>query len=230
MKIKAAVFIIFIICSLYITAFSKLSVDDPIWHGNRLEKTIAITFDDGPNTITTPEILEILDDNDAVGTFCLSGEHAKKDPGLVREIAKRGNELCNHAQTHPWLSDCTAKKQAEEILACSKTLQEITGKKVTLFRPPYLNHNTKTLEIARDAGMKVVLGDIDSEDYSDLSESEIIHKCLTEAQNGSIIIFHDSVHDGGPRPKTAKILPKIIFELQLRGFKLVSVSELLASR
>jgi peptidoglycan-N-acetylglucosamine deacetylase len=228
--IVTAVLVIF--CSLQESVSSIMDISPPIMHGSREEMLLAPTFDDGPDNKTTSEVLDILDLYNAKATFCSSGEHARKNPELIREIVARGHELCDHAQTNPKLADCNTTRQTEEISNCSKELESISGKKISLFRPPFLNYDFRTLEIAHRLGMKVIFADVDAEDYnsSNLTVEQIVQKCLQQAQNGSFLIFHDSWEKGGPSVKTVKALTAILETLSQRGFRFVTASELLASR
>ena len=102
------------------------------------DKTIALTFDDGPNPAVTPRLLELLDRHGARATFFLIGQFARACPGIVREIADRGHTIGNHTQTHPSLVFLPKRRVVAELAACQRSIAAITGTAPSLMRPPPL--------------------------------------------------------------------------------------------
>src|SRR6187402_2649445 len=106
--------------------------------GDESVPEIAITFDDGPNPQTTPEILDILKKHDITATFFCIGERAAENPDLIRRIVAEGHILGNHSHSHHVLFDLFSKKNmVRDLRACNKTIEKMIGKRMLLFRPPY---------------------------------------------------------------------------------------------
>lgn len=132
-----------------------------IKHGSREKKLIAITFDDGPHPKETSQVLDVLKKYNVKATFFIAGKHAKwyKEP-LVR-ASKEGHEIGNHTFNHPDISNLSSSQIEEEIVKCEDILKEVTGKKPTLFRPPFGSYREKELiEIAKSMTIKLFYGQV----------------------------------------------------------------------
>ncbi len=196
--------------------------------GNRDRKEIALTFDDGPHLNFTPRLLEILRKNNATATFFVVGEQAERHPELVRDIVAGGNAVANHTYHHVNLNriPATIRDQmvATEIKACGEVLAGITGKAPHLFRPPGGDYTDRVLEICEALGYKVILWTDNPGDYRSPSPEFLREYVLDTARNGGIILLHDGVE------QTVQVLPQILEVLRDRGFKLVSVDQLMADQ
>jgi peptidoglycan/xylan/chitin deacetylase (PgdA/CDA1 family) len=98
---------------------------------------LALTFDDGPNPHITPKLLDLLDRFNAPATFFLVGKYVRESPALTKEIAARGNLICNHTETHPNLFFCGPEQTRLELLRCSEAIEQATWSKPRWFRPPF---------------------------------------------------------------------------------------------
>jgi len=186
------------------------------------QKVVALTFDDGPLDITTPKILKILKEKQAKATFFVLGECAEKYPELIREEVAEGHEVGNHTFDHRRLSNLSEPNVDEEIKKTEETLLEVAPKP-TLFRPPQGRLNKTTVRIARDLGYLIILWSVDPQDWRYPPVGTIVNNVMNNVRPGSIILLHD-----GKYPSvTPEALYFIIDELQARGYKLVTVSELL---
>src|SRR3954465_9150565 len=114
---------------------------------------LALTFDDGPNPAWTPRLVEILARNGVKATFFLVGGFAQSDPALSRSIANAGHTIGNHTWSHPDLSLTRVHRVREELTRTKDTLEQITGKPIRLFRPPFGARRPCVLRIARELGM-----------------------------------------------------------------------------
>lgn len=192
--------------------------------GSRDKKIIALTFDDGPHPKETDRVLDVLSKYNVKATFFIAGKHAKwyTDP-LVR-ASKEGHEIGNHTFTHPDISNLTSQQIESEILECEKTLVEITGEKPTLFRPPFGSYKKEELEeIARKNNYKIILWTtVDARDWQNPPASKIASKIIDNAKNGDIILLHDYATEN-----TVEALDILIPAMQTKGFKFVTVSELI---
>lgn len=191
------------------------------------QKCIALTFDDGPHPKYTPQILDILDKYNAKATFFVIGKNAKAYPDIVKDEHARGHEIGNHTYSHPDLKKISATKFLEEIQKTSETIFEITGSHPVLFRPPggYLN-NDIIKEVA-DCDSKAVLWSWrqDTRDWACPSVDCIVSTVIENLRDGDIILFHD--YNSGKSP-TPEALEKILSELSQKGYKFVTVSELMS--
>ncbi|MCU1256919.1 MAG: polysaccharide deacetylase [Candidatus Angelobacter sp.] len=211
------------------------------------EKEVALTFDDGPDPEYTPQILDILKRENAEGTFFLIGVQTQKFPALARRVYDEGHAIGNHTFTHPDISDVSQWYMKHvELQLTEKLFASKIGVKPLYFRPPYsidqdpdVADQVRPLELVQSEGYITVGSKIDPNDWKKgQSASEIVAEVMDQAQRadtkgcqtrgplncGNIILLHDG---GGDRTATVQALPGIIEGLRARGFKIVSVEELL---
>lgn len=223
----AAVIILVIINTLivkeYLAPVSNQYRDDiPIYSVECEGKKCAITFDCAWGADDIPNILDTLEKYNAKATFFIVGIWAKKYPEMVKLINERGHEVANHGYSHAHMGNIPESKIREEISLCSDILEEITGKKVNLFRPPYGEYSSTTVKVARKMEYQTIQWDVDSLDWKDsLSKQDIYNRVIKRTANGSIILFHnDTKH-------TENVLPSILENLTANGFECVTVSDIL---
>jgi peptidoglycan/xylan/chitin deacetylase (PgdA/CDA1 family) len=191
--------------------------------GNSLVRAVAITFDDGPHEKLTPPLLEVLDTLGVKASFFLVGSMAEKNPELVREIRSRGHTVANHSHTHRSCIALSGEELEEDIRKCSKILEVITSEPVRFFRPPGGKYDRKTVERVKKSGMKLVLWDINSRDYTGVSPSFIANRTVRRAVPGSILLFHSGVK------ATIDALPEIVARLRKNGFEFVTLDEMFSA-
>lgn len=189
---------------------------------NSKEKIIALTFDDGPWPKTTNEVLYILKKHNITATFFVLGRNVKNYSGRLKQIVEHGHAIGNHSWSHPY-SYQNPSAAALEIERTQDLLYETSGVKTSLFRPPGGFLNNGLAAYARKTNHALVLWSSDSKDYY-ASEQKLLNNVLKQAQSGGIILLHDG---GGDRSKTVRALPHLITELKQRGYKFVTVPELL---
>ncbi len=185
-------------------------------NGPRGRKRVALTFDDGPSTYT-PRILRILKAHNAKATFFVLGSLVERYPDTARRILNLGHELANHSSNHALLPS------GSDIHRASAVIRDVTGFRPCLFRPPYGALSSSVIESARRSKMKSVIWDVDTVDWK-LPGSGSISASIKRARSGSIVLMHGG---GGPRSQTVDALAGAIESLQRRGYKLVTVTELL---
>ena len=193
----------------------------PIYSVETDEKKIAISFDCAWGVDYTQMLLDIMSKNDVRCTFFAVEFWVKKHPEFVKKISDAGHEIGTHSRTHPYMSKLS-KAQMEDELTTSKTaIEEITGKTVNLFRPPYGDYNDLLIETSNGLGLYPIQWDVDSLDWKNLSATEIALRVVNGAKNGSIILCHNNgLH-------TAEALPMIFSTLKNRGFTFVPIGELI---
>jgi len=187
---------------------------------NEKTKYIALTFDDGPNTSTTNQVLDILEEYNAKASFFLIGENINsRSEKNVKRAFDMGCEINNHSMTHSDMAKMSEEDIRAEIESVNEKIHEITGTYPSFFRPPYISVSD-TMYKAIDIPFISGAGCDDWMD--DVSADERAEKVLSKAQNGQIILMHDAE---GNR-QTVKALKTIVPELQKQGYELVTLSEL----
>lgn len=191
-----------------------------------IKKFVALTFDDGPSSIYTPQILDILKENKVKGTFFCIGSKIAKNPLTSKRIAKEKHEIGNHTYTHPYIGSLSSNKLREEIEKTQKEILKITGVKTKLFRPPGGRFNPRIVNLVEDTHHQFILWswDQDTRDWSRPGVNRIVRKVLKNISNGDIVLFHDT---GSQTVKALRILVPLLKE---KGYKLVTVSQLLKKK
>ena len=198
---------------------------------------IALTFDDGPDPNWTPEILDILKQENVPATFFIIGKNGQAYPDLLRRIVNDGHEVGNHTFTHPNLGEVPGSLTELELNATQRLIESETGRSTVLFRPPYFGdaeadkpQEVEPALLAQQLGYLMVGVRIDPDDWRlPVTADEIIERTIQRATDnnpetrGQVVLLHDS---GGDRSATIAALPGIIHELRSRGFRFVPVSEL----
>ena len=192
----------------------------PVYCVERDDNKIAISFDASWGGDKTRAILDILDRYNIKTTFFLVDIWTQKYPELVREIVARGHEIGNHSATHPHMNKLDEAGIVKELRVMSDAAEKITGKRVTLFRPPYGEYNDRVVRTARAQGYEVVQWSVDSLDWKNRGAEEIISRAC-KVQSGDIVLFHnDSQY-------IVDALPAVLSYYQKNGYKVVPVSDIL---
>ncbi len=189
-------------------------------HGPQGGDEVALTFDDGPSRTQTPAILETLVRFGARATFFEEGRHVRGREALMRQILAAGDEIGNHSFHHP------VDPGPAELRSTNEAIRAATGFQPCLFRPPYGELDRRVKGAALANGLQTVLWTLDSEDDAHPGVGPIRVKVVRRAKPGSIVLLHD----GGDHPETVEALPGIVEGLEARGFRLVTVTELLGGR
>ena len=196
----------------------------PVYGVGRSDDRIALTIDAAWDADKTPFILDTLDKYGVKATFFLCGVWVKQYPEYVKEIAKRGHEIGNHSLTHPHMNRMDSITIQKELSDLDDMLQELTGKRSTLFRAPFGEYNDTVIKAAHEAGYEVIQWSRDTVDWKkDRSAQTILDGVLKKLQSGDIILCHNNGY------KIETYLPVLIETAQQKGFSFVTVSELLLS-
>jgi peptidoglycan/xylan/chitin deacetylase (PgdA/CDA1 family) len=193
-------------------------------------RELALTFDDGPSQ-WTPPILDLLQAHGARATFFVLGAATDGREEIVRRAAAEGHELGNHAFSHSDPEELPDDVLREELERTNELLEQIVGRRPVHFRPPYAATNFRVADVARSAGLEhTVLRSIDPADWDTTDSSAIATHVLERARPGAIVCLHDGnpPHDRSSRQPTVDALMQLVPELTVSGFRLVTVSELLA--
>nr|WP_078857161.1 polysaccharide deacetylase family protein [Streptomyces sp. NBRC 109706] len=185
-------------------------------------KCIALTFDSAPSE-HTPELLEILREEEVPVTFFLMGRnHIETYPELVQQMVDEGHELANHTWTHPRLTEIEPEEVREELRRTQEAVEELTGITMTLMRPPQGRTNDEVGDISRELGLAQILWSVTAKDYETTDSDLIRSRVLDGADEDGIILLHD-LYDG-----TVPAVPGIIEELKAEHYTFVTVSQLFA--
>lgn len=187
-------------------------------------KVIALTFDDGPNTTTTNEVLDVLEKYGIKASFFLIGNNIDDASAKsVKRAYDMGCEIGNHSRSHSYMDKLTAEEIEEEISYVNEKVIEITGEAPTFFRPPYISVSDTmfdTIEMPFIAGY----GANDWEDR--VTAEKRAQMIIRQAKDGAIILLHDAKGNS----KTVEALDTIIPELQAQGYEFVTISEVFRAR
>lgn len=182
---------------------------------------VALTFDDGPDTVYTPKILDELKENHAKATFFLIGSRAEANPDIVKRIVSEGSDIANHTYNHPRPTDISFDQFQKEVLDTGKTLKQITGHEPQFFRPPYTCIAEEQLKWLTDQKKYTIFWNVDTQDWMLQPAVQVEAHVFNQIKPGAIIVMHSTISN------TAEALPHIIKRLRDQGFEPVSVSQLL---
>jgi len=184
---------------------------------------IAMTFDDGPSPETTPRLLDILKQRNIKATFFMIGQNAERNPTIVKRILAEGHEIGNHSWTHPQLSKLSDDRVTDEINKTQNAIKDASGYTPVILRPPYGAITARQKEwIEKQFGLSVIIWSVDPFDWKRPGVSVIEQRILAGARPGAIVLSHD-IHK-----QTVDAMPATLDALAAKGFKFVTVSQLIA--
>jgi peptidoglycan/xylan/chitin deacetylase (PgdA/CDA1 family) len=187
------------------------------------EKKVALTFDDGPNPETTPEVLELLRHEQVPATFFMLGRHVDRWPDVAREVAAQGHTVGNHGFHHRKLHLRGPAYVRVDLALGTDAIESATQVRPTHYRAPHGFRSPWVTGIARELGQRTVGWTLGVWDSDQPGAEAIAERCVEGATPGAIILLHDG--DGydpeGDRTQTADALPTIICELRRRGYEFV---------
>ena len=187
-------------------------------------KVIALTFDDGPSSYTQ-RYLDILNKYGARATFFCLGSAAAANPDLVKVIEDQGSQVASHTQNHQQLTTLDAATLQSEVTDAFSAISSSGAPATTVLRPPYGDFNNDTWLASGATLSASVIWNLDSEDWRLPGADAIVSNCTNGAYSGAIVLMHDG---GGNRDQDLEALPRIIEALQARGYKFVTINELMA--
>lgn len=204
-----------------IPGFIKRIYKNRIWEGPATNKSVYLTFDDGPVPVVTPWVLELLQRYNAKATFFCIGENVQENPGIYRQILAEGHTIGNHTYNHlnGWKTSTPEyllnTLKAQQIL--EKNLPENFALKNPFFRPPYGKITGRQAGELEKRGFRIVMWSIVSMDYDpSVSADKCLYNVMQNVRPGSVIVFHDSFK---AQPNLTAILPRILDQLNQEGYK-----------
>lgn len=184
------------------------------------EKLIALSFDDGPNLVTTPKVLDVLEENGISASFFLIGNNINDESSaMIKRAQELGCDIENHSLTHSQMSTLTEEEIKAEIEATSALIRQYAGTDPEFFRPPYINHNELMHQCI---DLTFICGQGCNDWEADVTAEFRANSVIEHAEDGQIVLLHD--FEGNDN--TVEALKTIIPELKARGFRFVTVPEL----
>jgi peptidoglycan-N-acetylglucosamine deacetylase len=190
------------------------------------QKVVALTFDGGPSGYT-PKIERILQRKHVRATFFWVGSRTFGWEKAVRRISDKGHEIANHSWFHDDLTTLSADAVRRDLARTNRRLARLTGERPTIFRPPYGAVNGQVRRVAAGLGLRTVIWDADSLDWTSPGCEEIVRLVMRRVRPGAIVLMHDG---GGDRRQTVCALPRIIRNLRSRHYRFVTTSKALKKR
>src|SRR6266496_2016679 len=193
--------------------FNSVHVDGPY---------IAMTFDDGPSATLTPKLLDLLAAHHIKATFFVIGENVAEHPEVVARAAREGHEIANHSWSHPNFGKMSDESVRRQLQQTDDAIKSATGKRPTLLRPPYGSITAREKRWIHDEfSYDIILWDVDPYDWKRPGPAVVRARILKETRPGSIVLSHD-IHPG-----TIEAMPSTFDALEAKGFRFVTVSELI---
>lgn len=181
------------------------------------KKLVALTFDDGPSAETTPRLLDILYQKDAVATFFMLGSRARYNSDIVLRAIKDGHEVASHTMYHQNLAKISSSAIAADISEAQAVFKEILGQPTTLTRPPYGSVNDN---VRAQVGTPMIMWSVDTLDWKHRNTESIMGYTLDQVYDGAIILMHD-IHS-----TSVDAVPTLIDTLRAEGYEFATISEL----
>jgi peptidoglycan-N-acetylglucosamine deacetylase len=192
----------------------------PVYYVDDGPMTIALTIDDGPSPIYTPQILQILEKYKITASFSMVGENVTYYPGVARDVADAGHVIVNHTWDHANLAALTESQTRAEIANASDAIHRAVGRTPTIFRAPYGAWSRTTLEYCASEKLMALDWSVDPRDWARPGVSKIVSNIMKNTATGSIILEHDG---GGDRSETVAALKIAVPRLLDEGYHFRSV-------
>lgn len=153
---------------------------------------VALTYDDGPDPVTTPAVLKSLERGSARATFFMLSERAVRHPAIVRDVVAAGHEVALHGLDHQRLTSLKPEEVYERLVRAREMLEDLVQTRVTWFRPPFGAQNVGTYRAIRRAGLDPVVWTTDGEDWVEQQPEEVAARVMTKLHGGGTILLHDA--------------------------------------
>jgi len=195
--------------------------------GSPKVKKVALTFDDGPDSVYTPQILDILKEHNVKGTFFLIGNRAELFADVVKRMVREGHVVGNHSMSHANIVKLDKQKTRQEILQAEEALLALTGYRTALFRSPYGSLDESKVRDIAGLGYKIIAWNVDSLDWKSLTAEQVKYNILENAKEGSIILQHSSGSKEENLTGSVAALREVIRILKKEGYQFVTIPQLL---
>lgn len=193
----------------------------PIYCVQRDNKAVSLSFDAAWGNEDTQMLIDILGKYDVKATFFVVGEWVDKYPESVKALHEAGHEIMNHSDDHAHFASLSSEEIVSNVNACNDKIENVTGVRPTLFRPPYGEYDDNVVTTLTSMGMYTIQWDVDSLDWKDYDAATIYDRVTSKVQPGSIVLFHNAALH------TPEALPGIIENLLQNSYEIVPISELI---
>ena len=183
-------------------------------------KMIAFTFDDGPSKYTE-EILDTLTENDCKATFCVVGYKINSYKETIKNTVKQGSQVIGHSWNHPQLTKLSADRIKSELQDTNEAIFNVTGIRPVMYRPPYRSFNDTVKKVSKELGLAIIHWNVDPSDWKVRNADSVYNNIMSHVKEGCIIGCHDVY------ASTAAAMKRVVPDLIAKGYKLVTVEELL---
>jgi peptidoglycan/xylan/chitin deacetylase (PgdA/CDA1 family) len=201
-------------------AMPEPPVPAEVWHGPRTSKRIALTFDDGPNPLRTPTLLDVLDTLKAPATFMVVGKQAALYPDIVRRMAATGYEVENHTWNHRNLRHLSDAQVLQELASTKRLVYELTGAPTRYFRPPGGNIGSAAHKAAKTLGMSAAMWTFASGKAEGMPIEDMVPRFIRAARPGAIFLIHNGTD------KMEAMVGLVVKALRARGYEFVRLDQL----
>ncbi|SDK77249.1 Peptidoglycan/xylan/chitin deacetylase, PgdA/CDA1 family [Actinopolyspora mzabensis] len=179
-------------------------------------RTVALTFDDGPDPRNTPRLLDLLGEHHVQAVFCLWGQHVRENPELVRRIVSEGHVLCNHTMRHENMSTWSPADIRANLRATNEVIHEAApGAEIRYFRAPYGAWGG-TPGVAADMGMQPLGWSLSVADWNRPGTDVLVRRLMDGISQGGVVLLHDG---GGDRSQTVEAVSRVIPRLRDEGWR-----------
>ena len=205
------------------------------WHGASFTglppgtRQLALTYDDGPNEPYTSQLLEVLAKHGARATFFLIGQFVAARPAIARSLVAAGHAVGNHTHTHPDLTALSPAQLEGELDRASRAIEDATGARPTLFRPPFGRRSRRILAVVRARGVTPVMWRAACYDWKAASAQSIVSTLTARIRGGEVIQLHDGDHRrlGVDRAQAIRATDGILQHYRDTGYSFVTVTEMM---
>ena len=198
-----------------------------VLQGSGDKREVALTFDDAPDDVFTPRVLDVLKREGVKATFFCVGNRIEAHPDVMRRIVAEGHVVGNHSYSHANLPKLSDERFREEIRKTDRLIRQYTGYTPSFVRPPYGNITAEQIKWLASQKRKIVGWNVDSLDWKSLSREEVATNILAHVKPGSIILQHSAGGTGEDLTGTVEALPEVIAKLRKDGVRFVTIDRML---
>jgi peptidoglycan/xylan/chitin deacetylase (PgdA/CDA1 family) len=200
-----------------------------VWRVPTDQKVVALTFDDGPDPAYTPAVLDLARAKGVKFTFFVVGRQSSLYPEIVKRMAAEGHAVENHTWDHHEMTRLSERQDVSEIQLCDDEINRILGSRPSFMRPPRGEWDDDLYRAAAALGYRVVLWSIELEHHPRRSAQQMAQRATSMTRPGMIILAHDGAVDRRfDRTKTMQALPILVDGLLKKGYRFVTVPELMS--
>ena len=192
-------------------------------------RTLALTYDDGPNDPYTWRMMEVLERHGVKATFFLIGEYVQQKPAIARALVAAGHAVGSHTWSHPNLIFARVTELRLQLVQTRQAIFDATGVETKIFRPPFGGRRPATLRTVRDFGLQTVMWNVTCYDWKAKSVGEIVAHAERQIRGGDVILLHDGshVHMGANRSRSVEASDRILSRYRGEGFEFVTIPEMM---